>query len=236
MNLLLLINYLSTAEPQTLYVSPVLFHSEPPHIRTAEAVGTMEIPLAPVYLARLYSPLLGFLEIPAQDMQGIAEDVTFPAFGVAPAFKVSQRIWAATIPNAAPYLSAIAQYLADPASLFLGMQRTNYTDGSVAYDTLFNVPLTGWERNRGKSKYAITLRGRKWVPHVPPSVRQLTAVLQENTSTATNTTYSVRIPLPNDLGSIVPGDRVQYGGYVNFRVAKLSYALSVAQRYVDLSG
>lgn len=218
-NLLLEINYLGDTEAQVFTADPLRFHFLPARVKVCEDLGNAIIPLSPVYLAQLYSPTLGFLTMPAQAIQGNAK-----AQG-------QTEDWSASIPNAAQYLSAIADYVADANSELIVLQKQPYADGSFCLDTLLRAPLTGWERNRGPNKYVITLRGRKASAYEPPTTHALPAVIQENTTTDATISNSIRVPL--DL-TIRPGDRVTYGGYLNFVVDRIAYVLA-AQRYMQLT-
>jgi hypothetical protein len=180
-------------------------------------------PLEPsviTYIAQLYSPTLGILTMPAQAVQGNARSLG------------QTEDWSASIPSAAQYLAQIVDYAADADTLLLVKQRTTYRDGSICWDTVARAPLTGWDRNRGSTKYVITLRGQVGGVLTSPTTRALAGLIQENTTVDTSESNSIRVPV--DL-TIRPGDTVTYGGYLNFTVDRIAYVLSEAGRYMQLT-
>lgn len=172
------------------------------------------------YVALLYSPSLGTLTMPAQALQGNARNVG--AF----------EDWSASIPSARQYLTQIVDYAADAETELIIKQRTEYLGGSVCWDTVARALLTGWDRNRGGTKFVITLRGRIEGITGPGTVHALSAVIQENTTVNETESNSIRVPV--DL-TIRPGDVVTYGGYLNFVVDRIAYVLAESGRYMQLT-
>ena len=206
--------------PVTLTPDPLQLRLFMARAKVCEPVGDEAVLIATQYVVSLYSPSLGELTLPSQAIQGNARNVG--AF----------EDWSASIPSAAQYLDQIVDYAADAESELIIKQKLTYLDGSACWDTVGRAPLTGWDRNRGSTKYVITLRGRVEGVEGPDTIHALTGLIQENTTVNETESNSVRVPV--DL-TIRPGDTVTYGGYLSFVVDRIAYTLSANSRYMTLT-